>query len=53
MNTYTYIDIHISQFLESQETKKINMDDIVAIMTDLLLGGVDTVIKFKYSNKTL
>jgi len=38
----------LSQFLENQNKYKIELDDIVAIMTDLLLGGVDTVNKWKY-----
>jgi hypothetical protein len=33
----------LSQFLENQNKYNIQLDDIVAIMTDLLLGGVDTV----------
>ena len=33
----------LSQFIENQNKYNIQLDEIVAIMTDLLLGGVDTV----------
>ena len=37
----------MSQFLEHREKHKLELNDIVAIMTDLLLGGVDTVCNLK------
>jgi hypothetical protein len=34
----------LNQLLTSQEKYNLKLDDSIAIMADLLLGGVDTVI---------
>ena len=38
------------QLLDSQEKYNLKLDDTIAIMADLLFGGVDTVILNLYKN---
>ena len=34
----------LCQLLEKMEKYNLNQDDVISIMTDLIIGGVDTVI---------
>ena len=40
----------LMQLLDSQEKYNLKLDDTIAIMADLLFGGVDTVILNLYKN---